>query len=93
MYPFKMHPHLPHDWIEKWTSEHPRTALLVLLHGLVMIGIVVWLIFADSSTSMPPSNDERVRACMMACPDPARAASRAAWEAWERCSNDCGREL
>ncbi len=37
----------PREWIEKWAAEHPRLALLVLLHGLVMIGFVVWLLVAD----------------------------------------------
>ncbi len=40
-----MHP--PREWIDKWTTEHPRLALLVLAWGVVMIGFAVWLIIAD----------------------------------------------
>jgi hypothetical protein len=37
----------PRAWLEKWAYEHPRLTLAVLVHGLVMIGFVVWLIVSD----------------------------------------------
>jgi len=44
---------IPRKWLEEWAAEHPRLALLVLLHGLIMMGFCVWLIISDWKTGGP----------------------------------------
>ena len=39
-----MHP--PRAFLEQWSRENPRLALLVLAWGAVMLGFAVWLVIA-----------------------------------------------
>lgn len=39
--------HLPHAWLERFTRESPRLALVVLAWGLVLFGFTVWLVVSD----------------------------------------------
>ena len=41
-------PVFPKGWLERWTADHPRLALLVLAFGLAMVVFLGCLFISDA---------------------------------------------
>jgi hypothetical protein len=51
--PVRLMFHPPREFLDKWARENPRQAVVFVLFGVAMIGLVIWIAVSDWIHGIP----------------------------------------